>query len=711
MSFGQNGEQAMQMKAQYNPSKIAAFSKKLQKDFTSSRELVISMAKAKGWSLSETLPNGNFVELQEVGPDGAPLYYTTFSDHVSNVSRANTLYGDGLLHLDLNGKGMRVGVWDGGVARTSHQEFNNRATIGDAAHSLSPHATMVLGTIIATGIKERAKGVAFMANAITNDWTRDKIEVAEAATNGLLLSNHSYGIESERVPDWYFGSYIKVSQDWDNIMFNAPYYLMVTAAGNSQRMGHNSAPIHGSTAQGFDLMLGFAASKNGITVSAVDTKIDGKGNLTSATVANYSSFGPMDDSRIKPDIAGGGNGIYAADSSSNTSYDTSSGTSMATPGITGSMLLLQEYYERLNTTFMKAATLKGIVLHTADDVASAGPDYKMGWGVMNSKKAAELIGNKDFRALVSEETLLQGDTHTFTVTAVGNEPLIASISWTDPASDRINKGVLNDVAPALVNDLDIRILKDGKEFLPWKLNAANASAPATKGDNRVDPFERVDIGGASGTYTIVVKHKGTLKGGAQNFSIVVSGIKMNECTLTAPTGLALDKATETSVQIEWEAQSDALFEVQYRDSDMDTWNTEYTYATGISLDNLVNGSTYQVRMRTFCSENIMSELSDVLEFVFGGGETKMGEELDYVELTNPKPLHFSIFPNPAVEKITLTGTNNGKAKYVILTSTGLTVKTGDVDEKEIDVTSLASGLYILSIQDLEGVRSARFYKG
>ncbi|MEH6679669.1 MAG: S8 family serine peptidase [Sediminicola sp.] len=701
----------MKIKGQYNSLKMQAITKELSKDFTASKERMMNMAKAKGWIVSKTLDNGNFIELQEVGPDGAPIYYTTFNDHVSNVSRANTLYSGGLLKLDLTGKGMKVGVWDGGVARTSHQEFSNRAIIGDAAHSLSPHATMVLGTLIATGIKERARGVAFMANATTNDWTRDKLEVAEAAANGLLLSNHSYGIESERVPDWYFGSYIKVSQDWDKIMFNAPYYLMVTAAGNSQKMGHNSAPIHGTSAQGFDLMLGFAASKNGITVSAVDTEIDSQGNISSASVANYSSFGPMDDGRIKPDIAGGGNGIYAPNSTTNTSYDTSSGTSLATPGITGSMLLLQEYYERLNGNFMKAATLKGIVLHTADDVAADGPDYKMGWGVMNSKKGAELIAGRDYTSLIKEDTLIMDGSKTFTVIASGKQPLIASISWTDPASDHVNKGEVNDLTPALVNDLDIRVYKDGREYLPWKLSAANATSAATRGDNRVDPFERIDIEGASGTYTIVVTHKGQLLEGTQNFSLIVSGIKMNDCNVTAPIGATFGSVTDTSVEIGWEAQQDALFEVSYRDMTTETWKTEYTYESELLIGDLKIGSKYEVRLRTYCSENIASEQSEGLEFIFNGLQTDVEEEnLTYGEFSADTPLHFSIYPNPAAERISFNGIKGGNAKYAILTTTGLTVKTGDANGSEIDVTSLASGLYILSVQDLQGVSSTRFYK-
>src|SRR5690606_12070080 len=155
------------------------------------------------------------VELKDIGTDGTPLFYTTLNDPTSQTSRAHTLYSNGLLNLGLDGDGMEVGVWDAGVALTTHQEFDARAMIADGSDETSLHATLVTGNLISSGVEPNAKGVVYGARAMTHDWTRDKIEVAEAAANGLLLSNHSYGILSDRVPDWYFGAYIKVTQDWD----------------------------------------------------------------------------------------------------------------------------------------------------------------------------------------------------------------------------------------------------------------------------------------------------------------------------------------------------------------------------------------------------------------------------------------------------------------------------------------------------------------
>ena len=56
---------------------------------------------------------------------------------------------------------------------------------------------------------------------------------------------------------------------------------------------------------------------------------------------------------------------------------------------------------------MRAATLKGLALHTADDTESVGPDANTGWGLMNTKVAAETISNNGLQSWVSEEVLSQ----------------------------------------------------------------------------------------------------------------------------------------------------------------------------------------------------------------------------------------------------------------------------------------------------------------
>ena len=705
----QNAVQREEISKLTNVSKVMSLATEFSKEHKLTQSQLLSKAQKNGWAITEKLPNGNIAQLQDVGADGTPLYYTSFSDVVSKSTRANALQDNGDLDLGLNGEGMLVGVWDGGSALLNHQEFGSRVSVADEADTVDKHATMVMGTLIASGVNQKATGVAYKATAISSDWSKDKAEVAAAAANGLLVSNHSYGIKSDRVPDWYFGSYTKVAQDWDKIMYNAPYYVMVTASGNSRNSDDNDAPISGKTADGFDLILGFAAAKNGITVSAAESDFDNEGNILEAEVANYSSFGPMDDSRIKPDLSGAGTNVFATSSSGTKNYETSSGTSLATPGVSGSMLLLQQYYSQLNKSYMRGATLKGLVLHTADDVQQPGPDYKMGWGVMNAKTAAEVITRREYSTIITEEELANGETYTLKVTANGSEVLRTSISWTDPATGFVNTGTLNDVTAALVNDLDVRITKDGETFFPWKLSAANASKAATKGDNKVDPFEKIEIDNAYGEYTITVSHKGTLTTGSQKFSLIVTGVQLMECSITTPTEVAIEEASFTGVAMNWSASAEALFEVQYKKESDEEWTVDYTLESTFDVSGLQLNEAYEFRVRAFCTERVASEFSEIETFTFLGEETILDSE-EVIEEVATKSVAISVYPNPAVDQINIEGEVQENAAFHIVTTTGMMVKAGNAKSTSISVSDLSAGLYILSVQDKGEVKSTKFYK-
>ena len=695
-----------QISFSYDQAKISSLISDMEMEHESKRKKISELVKSKRFKATENKPNGTQLALKDIGTDGTPLYYTTLNDPASKTSRAYTLYDKGLLNLGLTGTDMEVGVWDSGVALSSHQEFDTRAKNVDNADEISLHATLVTGNLISAGVEPNAKGVAYGAQALTHDWSRDKIEVAEAAANGMLLSNHSYGILSDRVPDWYFGAYIKVTQDWDKIMYNAPYYLMVTAAGNARTSSDNEAPIYGKTTDGFDLLLGFTTTKNGLTVAGANTEIGSNGELKRATVAGYSSFGPVDDGRVKPDLAGDGGNILSTSSATNSSYQVSAGTSMAAPGVTGSLLLLQQYHEELFGSYMKAATLKGLALHTADDVDAKGPDYKMGWGVINAKSAAEVLQHKDYTALVNEESLSNGETYSVTVNAIDGAPLVASISWTDPESEKINRGELNSTTAALVNDLDIRISKDGETYFPWKLNPAKANDAATKGDNKVDPFERVEVDNAKGTYTITISHKGSLKNGFQDFSLVVSGAQISNCSIGIPSDVALENSTNEGTTITWGEAKETLFEIQYKSIDADNWSNELIWDNNFELTALEEGKVYEARVRSICTENAVSEFSETIEFEFNGEETVL---IENTPMFVPQELSISIFPNPAVDYLNVEAELSKDAEFSIVTTSGNVIKKGKT-EGSINVSSLSSGLYVLVVQDYSGIKSTKFYK-
>lgn len=521
---------------------VGSVQKKRLLQMADSLQVVATFEKEQAhiWAAKNNLPvrfttkDGGVQELQYIDEAGLPVYYRTFNSGAAITTRTNALYEGGTLNLGLTGKGMKVGVWDSGSVK-EHRELNGRFQQVDGSSEMSDHATHVTGTIIAAGVNTSAKGMAFEAEAITNDWSSDLAEMASHAGKGLLLSNHSYGIVlgwnrkdgewkwhgGDADEDYRFGFYSNKSKSIDKIAVDAPYYTIVWAAGNDRTdVGDGTKPADGP----FDTIGPEGSAKNVITVGAVE-KISDYTDASSVKMSNFSSWGPTDDGRIKPDLVGAGVSIFSPIATGTDQYASYNGTSMAAPNVSGSLLLLQQLYHNLNGNYMRAATLKGLAIHTAREAGSHdGPDYQHGWGLLDAQTAASaILNNISGKSYVIQELELnQGETIEIPVNADGQGPLRATISWTDvpgtPSSASIDP---KDIK--LVNDLDLRIRNSaGTIYSPWILDPAKPYNAATKGDNIRDNVEVVELKSPEARdYTVSVSHKGELSGGKQRFSVIL----------------------------------------------------------------------------------------------------------------------------------------------------------------------------------------------
>ena len=616
-SVAQTNQQKARITNQYNQQVLTSLEQTFSAKAQSQKQEAIQMAQQKGWEVKINLEDGRYAELQKVTATGEPIYYITYNVDAAKSTRTNFLNSGGGLGLNLNGDNMTAHVWDGGLARASHQEYDgaggsNRFSVGDGSSTLNFHAAHVTGTIIASGVQAAAKGMAPHANAVGYDWNSDLSEATNAAANGMLVSNHSYGYRGDQLPDWYFGAYIDESRDWDNLMYNSPYYMMVVAAGNDgNQNSYNGSPLDGNSS--FDKLSGHSTAKNNLVVAnAQDANIDSNGNLIGVSINSSSSEGPTDDYRIKPDITGNGTGVYSTYESSNTAYNSITGTSMASPNVAGSILILQEHANNVFGNYVRAATLKGIVLHTADDAGITGPDAVWGWGLMNAKRAAETMTGAGTTSKVEELTLNNGQTYSVTVESDGTSPLLASISWTDQGGTA-NTGTTNLTTPVLVNDLDIRVTQNSTTYSPYRLTGVNSNS---KGDNNVDPFERVDINNASGSYTITVTHKGSLASGSQDFSLVVTGVSGEPvaCEATTPTSLSASNVGSNSADLTWDAVTGTTYDVRYRVSGTSTWTTESVSSSSLTLSGLSSTTQYEAEVRSKCSDGTSSAYSSSVSF-------------------------------------------------------------------------------------------------
>jgi len=534
--YAQTSGQLQKIGLETNKNRLVQLEQQLTQESVQERQRARQRATLEGIALELTLENGGVAELQRILSDGTPIYYSTFNASAAVSTRTNHLNTGGSLGLDLMGQNMTAHVWDAGHARISHQEYDgtggtDRYAVQDADAEggviLNFHSAHVTGTVMASGVQQEAQGMAPSAQVHGYRWSNDVGEAAGAAASGMLLSNHSYGLLGNSIPDQYFGSYSSESQSWDEIMYNAPYYLMVAAAGNEGNINHyNGAPLGGNPS--YDKLTGKAITKNNLVVAnALDANVAPDGSLLNVTINSSSSEGPTDDFRIKPDITGNGTNVYSTYASNDSAYNAITGTSMAAPNVMGSLLLIQEHYNDLNNAFAKAATLKGLALHTADDAGANGPDAIFGWGLLNAKRMAETITANGTTTAITELTLNEGASYQTQIEVPEGSVLKASISWTDAAGIPVTG--TNDATPVLINDLDIRVIQNSDTFFPWRLTGVNSNA---KEDNVVDPYERVDVDNANGTYTIAVTHKGTLFSGTQNFTLILTTEQAPDTTET-----------------------------------------------------------------------------------------------------------------------------------------------------------------------------------
>ncbi|OYU97244.1 MAG: hypothetical protein CFE21_02840 [Bacteroidetes bacterium B1(2017)] len=563
LSFGAFSQQVRNPLEASTPAEMELIFKE---NFAIQQKAVAQKAAALNYPARIELKNGVVREFVSISPTGMPIYIqTTNNVDAAKTISTNKVWPAGSLGLNLSGLGLtnRMGVWDGGAVLTGHQEFQGRATQTDGATTLSDHATHVSGTMMAGGVVSNAKGMSYQAPIKCQDWNNDNTEMSSAAAAGMLVSNHSYSQISgwqydtdlarwefwgdpsvSSVEDYKYGFYDNISAQWDQITVNYPNYLPFVAAGND-RGEPGTIPstyyirdLNGNWVLGSStnkpnaigpyncISGGPSNAKNVLTVGAVNKITTGYTKVSDVVMSSFSGWGPTDDGRIKPDVVANGVSVYSSVSTSTTSYSTFNGTSMATPNASGSALLIQQHYNNLKGAFMRSSTLKGLIIHTADEAgASTGPDYTYGWGLMNTAKAVSTISDT-LKSIILQNSLASNGTYTYTFYSDGTTPIRATICWTDRPGTSPSPS-LNPSTIMLVNDLDIRVKRnsDNSLFLPYVLNKTTPSAAATTGDNIVDNVEQVFIATpTAGTYTITINAKKSLVGGSQPYAFILSGI-------------------------------------------------------------------------------------------------------------------------------------------------------------------------------------------
>ena len=466
-----------------------------------------------------------------------------------------------------NGAGELVAIADTGIDET-HPDFKGRiqkvvarGRPGDATDP-NGHGTHVAGSVLGDGSASHGdiKGTApqaklFFQSLLDKDdglgglpfELGELFEQAYAA--GARIHNNSWGAATE-------STYRITSSEVDEFVRRRPDMLIVIAAGNE---GSAFQPRNAKKGYVDWLSIGSPATcKNALTVGASrSSRAKGAfaphtyGELWGDTfpdppiaaapvsgdaeaMGGFSSRGPCDEYRIKPDVVAPGTDVLSCRSvraplrnfwgpHTNAKYAFMGGTSMATPLVTGCAAAVRQYYVKERSWQPSAALLKATLINgtrrlTGQDAVADYPDlpnYHQGFGAIYLPDTVPNPRNPSlklefFDNWKSPQSHFKGTGRRlrFTIAVAAGGPLRICMAYTDHPG----RGVQNNL------DLFLEA--------PGSPNKQFGNPRVPRGFNGPDPNNNVEIirldNAPAGTYTLAIVASNILHP-PQDVALVVTG--------------------------------------------------------------------------------------------------------------------------------------------------------------------------------------------
>ncbi len=391
--------------------------------------------------------------------------------------------------------------------------------------------------------------------------------VSRSYLMGGRISSNSWG---EPNP----GSYTILDQAYDALARDAApgqagsqSLIFIFSAGNS-------GPASGSTGSPGN-------AKNVITVGASENVrpgwndgclVDSDGADDAQQIIGFSSRGPTNDGRIKPDLVAPGTHVQGPASQSldysgvgvcdtyyppgQTWYAASSGTSHSAPAVAGAVSLFYRYYQdHFGRPAPSAAMTKAYLTNSArylSGPADSLPSPQQGLGLADLGRMFDGAA----RVLFDQSEMLTDTGQVFTRTVRVADPALplrVSLAWTDAPGATIGS--------AYVNDLNLALVLDGQTYLGNQFSGA-LSLPGGTPDPR-NNLESIFLPPGSGGDVVVRITAANLPGDGvpgnadltdQDFALVVYNAYAVTGHLTGQVTRAGDNAPVSSAWVGGQGQ-------------------------------------------------------------------------------------------------------------------------------------------------------------
>lgn len=376
-------------------------------------------------------------------------------------------------------------------------------------------------------------------------------------------------------------------------------------------------------------------------------------------IGAFSSRGPTDDGRTKPDIVAPGIAIISTRTSVNQAYEqwgicdvavanrpyyiTQGGTSMSNPLTAGAATLVRQYFvdgwhanNSLTTNASavggdgfapSAALVKATLINGAWDMSPGQygtgatkelppswestktiPNNVMGYGrvdVEHSLFPGSGWGDDANRKLEVHDVttgLTTGGSNIYNLTVVnGNDPLIVTLAWTDPYA-------ATGAGTKLVNNLDLTVSDGVTTWYPGGVNK-------TSGADNLNNVEQVYLTvPAAGNYTVTVSGTSVPGNGVagtttQPYALVISGVLAPPCTPPAtPSGVNASGTAPNQITVGWNQVSGVTGYNVYRSNGACPGGTFSLVGTVNGAANLsfvdngvTGGNTYSYKVTAYTS--------------------------------------------------------------------------------------------------------------